>query len=209
MRIVTQEEPERRWGAKERVDNEDDARERLLNAAEACFERYGLRRTTIDDVAREAMVSRSTVYRYFENRSDLIVGMYLRENQAVTEKIKALMGKSGTFSDRLVNAMLRSIEGIRSGTYLGLLLTPEGALLASNIVTASEAFYDSCRSTMRPFVEAAQSDGELRTDISLDDFIEWMLRILFSFAMVEGRAEYNARNVRRMIETFLIPALEP
>lgn len=209
MRFVIQEEPERRWGAKERVDSEGEARERLLNAAEVCFERFGLQRTTIDDVAREAMVSRSTVYRYFENRSDLIVGAYLRENQAVNEKIKRLMSKTGSFSDRLANAMVRSIEAIRTGSYLGLMLTPEGAMLASNIVTASEAFHDSCRDTMRPFVEEAQANGELRADISLDDFIEWMLRALFSFAMVEGRAEYSPRHVRRMIETFLIPALTP
>ena len=43
--------PRAALGGKERLDNEDDARERLLNAAEVCFERFGLRRTTIDDVA--------------------------------------------------------------------------------------------------------------------------------------------------------------
>jgi AcrR family transcriptional regulator len=139
--LIMHGEPERRWGTKERLDNEDDARERLLNAAEVCFERFGLRRTTIDDVAREAKVSRSTVYRYFDGRGDLIVAAYMRESDAVNDKVKALMRQPGPFPERVVKAMMRSIDSIRAGKYLPLMLTPEGALLASKAVTASAAFY--------------------------------------------------------------------
>ena len=41
-----------------------EARELLLDATERCFERYGIAKTTIDDIADEAGVSRGTVYRY-------------------------------------------------------------------------------------------------------------------------------------------------
>jgi len=201
--------PERRWGTKERLKDEDDARERLVNAAEACFERFGLRRTTIDDVAREAKVSRSTVYRYFDGRGDLIVAAYLRESEAVNEKVKALMSQPGPFADRLVKATLRSINAIRSGRYLPLMLTPEGALLASKAVTASSAFYESSRETMGPFLEAAKAAGEVRAEIELDDFIEWTLRIIFSFAMFESPTKRDAKSLRRLIDTFLVPALTP
>ena len=201
--------PERRWGTKERLKDEDDARERLVNAAEACFERFGLRRTTIDDVAREAKVSRSTVYRYFDGRGDLIVAAYLRESEAVNEKVKALMSQPGPFADRLVKATLRSINAIRSGRYLPLMLTPEGALLASKAVTASSVFYESSRETMGPFLEAAKAAGEVRGEIELDDFIEWTLRIIFSFAMFDSPTKRDAKSLRRLIDTFLVPALTP
>jgi AcrR family transcriptional regulator len=201
--------PERRWGAKERVDNEDDARERLLNAAEACFERLGLRRTTIDDVAREAKVSRSTVYRYFDGRGDLIVGAYLRESDAVFERVKILMGRKGTFGERVVEATMRSIEAIRSGRYLPLMLSPEGALLASKAITASNAFYESAHATMGPFFERAKAEGEVRDDIVLDDFIEWTLRIIFSFAMFDSPMKRDPESLRSLIEAFLVPPVTP
>jgi AcrR family transcriptional regulator len=201
--------PERRWGTKERLDNEDDARERLLNAAETCFERFGLRRTTIDDVAREAKVSRSTVYRYFDGRGDLIVGAYMRESAAVNEKVKALMREPGPFGERVVEAMMRSIDAIRAGKYLPLMLTPEGALLASKAVTASSAFFESSRETMGPFLEQAKRDGEVRDDLELDDFIEWTLRLIFSFAMFDSPGARDRASVRRLIAAFLIPSLTP
>jgi AcrR family transcriptional regulator len=209
MQYVTDGAPERRWGAKERLDNEDDARKRLLNAAEECFERYGLRRTTIDDVAREAKVSRSTVYRYFDGRGDLIVAAYLRESEAVNEKVKALMRQPGPFTDRVVKAIIRSINAVRSGKYLPLMLTPEGALLASKAVTASSAFYESSKATMEPFLEEAKAAGEVRADIALDDFTEWTLRIIFSFAMLDGPTKRDAKSLRRLIDSFLVPALVP
>ncbi len=198
---------DRRWGSKERMDNEQDARERLVDAAEICFERHGLRRTTIDDVAREAMVSRSTVYRYFDGRGDLIVAAHLRENQAVNEKVKSLMSRPGSFADRFLEATMRSIYAIRSGKYLPLMLSPEGALLASKAITASKAFYESARATMEPFFERAKADGELRADLDLDDLIEWNVRVIFSFAMFDGPITRDRAGLSRLIGDFLLPAL--
>jgi AcrR family transcriptional regulator len=206
--LIGKDAPERRWGSKERLANED-ARERLLNAAEACFERYGLRRTTIDDVAREAKVSRSTVYRYFDGRGDLIVGAYMRESAAVNAKLRMLLDEPAPFVERLVKATLRSIAAIRRGKYLPLMLTPEGAVLASKAVTASTAFYESTRETMGPYLEQAKANGEVRTELDLDEFNEWMLRIVFSFAMIGSPSKQGEAHIRHMLETFLVPAIEP
>jgi AcrR family transcriptional regulator len=202
-------EPERRWGTKERLDDEDAARERLLNAAEVCFERFGMRRTTIDDVAREAKVSRSTVYRYFDGRGDLIVAAYMRESDAVNEKVRRLMSQPGPFADRVVKAMLRSIDAIRSGKYLPLMLTTDGAMLASKAVTASDAFYEGARATMEPFLEEAKVEGEVRKEISLDDFIEWTLRIMFSFAMFESPKKRDRKSLERLLGSLVVPWLSP
>ena len=44
--------------------------DRILDAAYACFTRHGVRRTTMDDLAREAGMSRPAVYRYVQNKED-------------------------------------------------------------------------------------------------------------------------------------------
>jgi AcrR family transcriptional regulator len=48
----------------------DDLRQRLIDAAYACVARWGLAKTTVEDVAREAGVSRATVYRAFPGGRD-------------------------------------------------------------------------------------------------------------------------------------------
>ena len=49
----------------------DASTEAILDAALVEFDRHGIRRVALDDVARRAGVSRTTIYRRFANRDDL------------------------------------------------------------------------------------------------------------------------------------------
>ena len=53
-------------------DRVEDTVGRILAATMACLERFGVAKTTIDDVAREAGCSRATIYRNFPNRTALV-----------------------------------------------------------------------------------------------------------------------------------------
>ncbi len=55
-----------------------DTRERILEAAELCFSRFGIAKTTLGDVAREAGVARVTVYRQFADKQALFAGTTAR-----------------------------------------------------------------------------------------------------------------------------------
>jgi AcrR family transcriptional regulator len=197
----------RRWGDKTRVEDEDEARERILDAAEVCFEQYGLNRTTMEDVSRVAKVSRSTVYRYFEGRGELIAAAYMRESATVFERLKILMSRPGTFADRVVESVLRAIDALRSQKYFPMLFGPEGALLSSQAITASAAFFEAGHAVMRPFFEDAKQRGEVRPELDLDDFIEWHLRIIFSFAMFDSPIPRDHNGLRRLIEDYIAPPL--
>jgi AcrR family transcriptional regulator len=55
-----------------------DTRERILEAAALCFARFGIAKTTLGDVAREAGVARVTVYRQFVDKEALFAGTTAR-----------------------------------------------------------------------------------------------------------------------------------
>src|ERR1700720_3321672 len=67
-------------------------RERIFEAAYACVARYGMGKTTVEDAAREARLSRATVYRYFPGGKDQL----LRETVA---------WEAGRFFERLAGAV--------------------------------------------------------------------------------------------------------
>jgi AcrR family transcriptional regulator len=50
-------------------------RRELLSAAQRCFIQYGYAKTTFDDVARQAGVSRSLLYAYFKDKNDLFLSV--------------------------------------------------------------------------------------------------------------------------------------
>jgi AcrR family transcriptional regulator len=51
----------------------DGPRQRILEATYACVARWGLSKTTVEDAAREAGLSRATVYRYFPGGRDELI----------------------------------------------------------------------------------------------------------------------------------------
>ena len=54
-------------------------REGVLAAAESCLQRFGLAKTTIEDVAQASGLSRATVYRQFGNRDRLLLAVAARD----------------------------------------------------------------------------------------------------------------------------------
>src|SRR6476469_9236668 len=76
--------PERQPASDERKLRE----ERLLDAATTLLVRWGYRKTTIDDVAREAGVGKGTIYLHWKDKNDLFRAAIWREQQRYNEDIQ-------------------------------------------------------------------------------------------------------------------------
>ena len=59
----------------------------ILDAARDVFEEYGARRANVDDVARAAGVSRSTLYRAYPNKEALLAAVVERETSAFFDEL--------------------------------------------------------------------------------------------------------------------------
>jgi AcrR family transcriptional regulator len=46
-------------------------KEQIMAAAISLFARYGYKKTTIDDIARELHIAKANIYRHFANKEDL------------------------------------------------------------------------------------------------------------------------------------------
>ena len=66
------------WGY-HAAEDADAARERILDGAEVAIQRWGVARTRIDDIATEAHCGRTTIYRYFGNRDNVVVEVVVRQ----------------------------------------------------------------------------------------------------------------------------------
>src|ERR1700719_5009760 len=84
----------------------DDARERILAAAERCIDRHGIRKTTMDDVACEVGLSRPSVYRYFADRDDLLIELITRHARALLDRAHKSISRQGSLPDRIVEMIL-------------------------------------------------------------------------------------------------------
>ncbi len=99
------------------TEREPDARRdlegRAIAAVLACVARQGIRKTTLDDIAREAGCSRATLYRYFPSKQAVLDAAVLAERERVVDALRAAAADAPTLEDAVV-ALLGT-----AGTELG------------------------------------------------------------------------------------------
>jgi AcrR family transcriptional regulator len=119
----------------------DEQAGRILDAAEASLRVAGLRAWAVDDVADAAGVARSTVYRFFGGRDELVQAVLARELRTVLGSIAAAVDAETGLEDKAVAAVavcLRALDGsvadallrLDASTFLPFLTTEAGPLVA-------------------------------------------------------------------------------
>ena len=140
--------PERQSASDERARRE----ERLLDAATRLLVRWGYRKTTIDDVAREAGVGKGTIYLHWKDKNDLFRAAIWRERQRYSEELQrriaadpeggllhrvTIHGMLAALSNPLMAAIFRGKSDIFNG-FLGASDTD----FLNQLVGDSDAYFD-------------------------------------------------------------------
>lgn len=106
-----------------------DSTSLILDAALAEFERHGFRKVALDDVAKRAGVSRTTIYRRFANRDELVGAVVERENAELFAEIAVELKNTGPQADLYVEAFTLSIMRFRRHRVLNQMMSDEPALV--------------------------------------------------------------------------------
>ena len=120
---------------------DDPATERILDATAELLSAYGLRRWTIDDVAERTGIGRTSVYRAFATREDLVHAVLARELRQTVTKIRSVAADHADVEDRIVEGALAGLVALRGSivehllqsdpaTILPFLTTDAGPLIA-------------------------------------------------------------------------------
>lgn len=191
-----------------------ELRDRLLDAAEACFRRHGLANTTIDDVVREAHVPRATLYRHAGGKTELVTAVLTREVQRFLDRLGAFVATCDDFASVVVDGVLFAVDMGRSEPF-GRPLAEE--LLAGEVPAPYEAAVATVRAELwaqltrfvAPIVEHARETGEARPELTVEDATEWLQRCILSLMHSPDPVPRTREEQRALLERMLLPAFVP
>ena len=151
----------------------EDARERILAAAERCIDRHGIRKTTMDDVASEAGLTRPNVYRYFADRDDLLLELITRHARALLARARKSISRQGSLADQIVEKILYTADHARRDPLTRHLLDPDGTSLGKRMIASGTSAM--CRAEMwDPLLDAAVANNELPPGLARSDIHMWL-----------------------------------
>jgi AcrR family transcriptional regulator len=186
--------------------------ERLCEAALRCIERFGLAKTTLEDVATEAEVSRQTIYRYFADRDELLTDALLLEleRNAGPDPSDDMVFDIASPEDAvatLVEGAVFTLTSIRENPKLSALLASEGDSVRATLDGASQLLFRHHADNLRPWLVLGQETGFLNADLDADEMCEWLMRITLSLLTTDGPVERTPDQLRAYLKTYLTPVL--
>jgi AcrR family transcriptional regulator len=181
-------------------------RERIVLAAERCFAQYGVAKTTVEDVAAVAGTSRATVYRCFPGgRDEIILAALLSSAQDFLPQIPSRLRTAKSIGEAVVELIVSAVSWVRDEPWRTELLTTPLSRALSAADTAAP--YALCATFIAPYFADARAGGLVRHQVSLDDAVEFVIRMIHSLLIVPGHRDRTDAQLRRYLRTFVVPAL--
>lgn len=174
-------------------------KENIIITAENLFIRYGFKRVTMDDIAREMAISKKTIYQFFKDKNEIVCSATEYHLQKECSDIKLLEEQSENVIEYLVKLckqMRGHIKVVHPGAIEDLKkYFPEAWGIF--IRYKKEVFLESLENTLKRGVEEGYFHPDIRTDILA---VMRMEQIQMSWdENIFPRAKYDCMEVQMQI----------
>lgn len=173
-----------------------DTGTRILDAAFDRVMDLGLARTTVEDVARAAGLSRQTIYRYFPSKEHLITALVLREEERFLDGIREAFAEDPGLEAALSDGILFCLRFAREHPLLDRLLDTDPETLLPYLTTRGAPVIRRAREVLKGLL---MKKAWVRADL-LDAAVDAAVRTVVSYALTppDRRPEEVARDLARI-----------
>ncbi len=185
----------------------NDTSRQILDAAFSLFLEFGLRKTTIDDVARRAGIGRITVYRYYTDKSSLFQAVVMRECYSAMRQVESLLRPITDAEERFVTGFVIVVNGARSNPLISRLMETEPEWLLPYLTINGE---NMLRFGSQYVASVLRNDKDLTlpATTNIDLLAEMLWRLLHSTLLTPGGLMAPPNDdaaLRHVAKSFLLP----
>jgi AcrR family transcriptional regulator len=153
-----------------------DSRDRVLEAALRCVARFGMSKTTVEDIAREARLSRASLYRFFPGgREEIVATMVEREVREYFRALASRLDGIDDYEERIVIAMTLAADLLVAHEALGFVLAHEPELVLPHVAFSGlDQVLDVAAAFLAPYLVGVLDPEDARRAA------EWVSRLVLS-----------------------------
>jgi len=180
----------------------NNTQHKIINAAIVCVKRWGVEKVNLNDIAKEAGVTRPTVYSYFSNRDEIIQQALLQSAYLFGAKAIKHLQKFETARERTVEAIVYSLKKLPKEPSLALLKNSD----MSNIINNKGLSTPEGQQILRGLFKIILIEKSFNDD-ELDEIAEVTARFMLSLLTIKSPKKRNDQELRGFIERRLLPSL--
>jgi len=179
----------------------------ILDAARHCYLDNGISATGMKEVADRAGVARSTVYRYFPGRDDLLVATIVAEMELLNTRLRKRLAKYPNPADQVVEGMIVAIKEVPRRPLLRAVFVSEEDSRARHAIWSSDVIVRFGEELMDHVIRPARDAGLLQNAVRPEILVEWVYRVLLSFLTLPSNWVRSDTQLRATLHALLVPVL--
>jgi AcrR family transcriptional regulator len=180
-------------------------RVRIIDASLSCLASQGTTKTTVDDIARQAGLSRATVYRVFPGgRDEVLRAVVDTEVARLFSSLGVRLGEATDLGDALVSGIVDVSRRIRDHRALSYVVEHEPETILGHLAfDESDRMLAVASGFTAPFLARWMRPAEAAR------VAEWAVRIVLSYAVSPSPNTdlCDVEHSRRLVSTFVLPGI--
>jgi AcrR family transcriptional regulator len=163
-------------------------RDRVLEAAYACVARFGMGKTTIEDVVKESGISRASIYRLFPGGKDQLLRETVGfEMNRFFGRLAEAVYDAPDFASLIEEGLVFAHRSIQEHEVLRKVLETEPERLLPLITVEQHRVLGFITAFLLPYLEREQQAGRVRPGVDLEAAAQYVARMILSLIGSPGR----------------------
>ncbi len=135
----------------------------MLDAARECVLAFGVRRTTMSEVARRSGFSRPTVYRSWPDVTTLVADLMTREMASIVAATAPAPGRTGSAREGMVEHIVAIVDALTGNPLFGKILDVDPELVTPYLLDRLGASQHAALDFLEGQIRAGRADGSIRS----------------------------------------------
>jgi AcrR family transcriptional regulator len=141
----------------------DDVRNRILDNVKERLDRFGFKKTTMDEISKDCKISKKTIYEHFKDKEDMVTCLFVRECHKAMEIIFSHMGEIEDPLEKLIQLIRTSVWYFREDIFITRLLKNDEALYSAFLSRKYHALIDQeIISIIAAIIREGKEQGKFR-----------------------------------------------
>jgi AcrR family transcriptional regulator len=177
----------------------------VLKAARKTIRKYGVRRTSMGDIADAAGIPRPTLYEYVSGREQLIDLVLIERIGEIAAALGSVAAAAQSFSEAVVETSVEAVMMTRSDQEITNIFTTAPNRQVHQVLEGpNPEVARIVGEFLEPILQKGVDSGDLRADVSHELIVDWVRAVYSAFIL---RETVDRDAVRTMMRAFLLSSL--
>lgn len=175
--------------------------EQIIKSARKLFEKYGYKRVSMDEIAKEAHVTKKTIYNYFKNKEEILKYFINEEVQNMKQIVETTEQENKSFFENLHKTIYELLKYIKKRNFIQIIIEESETFKNPIIIENLKVINYAIQNYIKEKLEIAMKQGQI--NVSNVDVMSFLIYKMYVSLLLEWNDEKGKLDEELITDTIV------